>query len=55
MEARAFGASITRTWARESPWGRREWLVLAAGLAIGVIAIAAAVLSGRWNPIVGAA
>ncbi len=53
MEARGFGAPAQRTWARESPWGAREWLVMAAGLTIGLVAIAAAVLSGRWNFIVG--
>ena len=53
MEARGFGADVERTWARESPWGAREWLVMAAGLSIGLVAIAAAVASGRWNFIVG--
>ncbi|MBC7590253.1 MAG: energy-coupling factor transporter transmembrane protein EcfT [Salinibacterium sp.] len=53
MEARGFGASVERTWARESPWAAREWLVLAAGLAIGLVSLAAAVASGRWNFIVG--
>ncbi|WP_309620018.1 energy-coupling factor transporter transmembrane component T [Salinibacterium sp.] len=49
MEARGFGAPVERTWARESPWGSREWLVLCAGLTIGLLALAAAVLTGRWN------
>lgn len=53
MEARGFGAPVERTWARESPWGAREWLVMGAGLTIGLLALAAAVLSGRWNFIVG--
>ena len=53
MEARGFGAPISRTWARESPWGAREWRVMGAGLAIGLVAITAAVLAGRWNFIVG--
>lgn len=53
MEARGFGADVQRIWARESPWGAREWLVMAAGLLIGLVAIAAAVASGRWNFIVG--
>jgi energy-coupling factor transport system permease protein len=54
MEARGFGARAGRTWARESAWGGREWLVMGSGLAIGLVAIAAAVASGRWNFIVGA-
>lgn len=53
MEARGFGAPAERTWARESPWGSREWLVMAAGLGIGLVAIAASIASGRWNFIVG--
>lgn len=53
MEARGFGAQVERTWARDSRWGAREWLVMAAGLSIGLVAIAAAVASGRWNFIVG--
>lgn len=54
MEARGFGSRAERTWARESPWGAREWLVMGTGLGIGLVAIAAAVASGRWNVIVGA-
>ncbi|MBX3089128.1 MAG: energy-coupling factor transporter transmembrane protein EcfT [Cryobacterium sp.] len=53
MEARGFGGPIQRTWARESKFGWREWLVLLVGLAIGLIAIAAAVGTGHWNFIVG--
>lgn len=53
MEARGFGGPIPRTWARESRFGWREWLVLIAGLMVGMIAIAAAVLTGHWNFIVG--
>jgi energy-coupling factor transport system permease protein len=53
MEARGFGAQGARSWARESPWGWREWLVIAGGLAVGVIAIAAAVVAGSWNFVVG--
>lgn len=53
MEARGFGAAGTRTWARESAWGAGDWALLGAGAAIGVIAIAAAVLTGNWRPILG--
>jgi energy-coupling factor transport system permease protein len=53
MEARGFGAPVARTWARDSPWGGREWLVIAGGLAVGGVAIAASVVTGSWNVIVG--
>lgn len=53
MEARGFGGQTPRTWARESRFGWREWAVLIAGLMVGMIAIAAAVLTGHWNFIVG--
>lgn len=53
MEARGFGASGTRTWARESHFGRREWMLLALGAAISAISVAAAVLAGTWNFILG--
>ncbi len=53
MEARGFGAPVERTWARSSPWGWREWLMVAAGPAVGGIAIAASVATGNWNFIVG--
>lgn len=53
MEARGFGSGAPRTWARESPWAGREWAVAASGLAIGGIAIAASVVAGTWNFIVG--
>lgn len=52
MEARGFGGQTPRTWARESRFGWREWAVLIAGLMVGMIAIAAAVLTGHWNFIV---
>ncbi|MEO7350168.1 MAG: energy-coupling factor transporter transmembrane component T [Terrimesophilobacter sp.] len=53
MEARGFGGTTPRTWARESLFGRGEWCVLIAGLMVGMMAIAAAVLTGHWNFIVG--
>ena len=52
MEARGFGGSGKRSWARESPWGAREWLVMGAGLAIGAVAITVAVATGSWRFIV---
>lgn len=53
MEARGFGGPRQRTWARESVFSGREWLVVLAGLMIGLIAIGAAVATGHWNFIVG--
>jgi energy-coupling factor transport system permease protein len=55
MEARGFGAPVARTWARESRFGAREWMLLALGLAIGLIAVGAAVAAGTWNLILGPA
>ncbi len=49
MEARAFGGSEQRTWARDSPFGGREFALLAVGAAISTIAITAAVVTGEWN------
>lgn len=53
MEARGFGAPGPRTWARESRFGGREWMLLAIGAAISAVAIAAAVVTGAWNFILG--
>lgn len=49
MEARGFGAHPTRTWARPSPFGRREVALIAAGFAIVAVAIATSVGTGHWN------
>lgn len=53
MEARGFGGAGKRTWARESVFGGREWLVVLAGLMVGLIAIGAALATGHWNFIAG--
>jgi len=53
MEARGFGADAPRTWARESPFGAAEWTLMGVGLAIAVVATAAAVAAGTWNFILG--
>lgn len=53
MEARGFGAPGRRTWARESTFGIREWLLIGLGAAISGIAVAAAVAAGTWNFILG--
>jgi energy-coupling factor transport system permease protein len=53
MEARGFGSSRTRTWARPSRFAGRDWAVSATGLVVGAAAIAASVATGNWNFIVG--
>lgn len=55
MEARGFGAAGPRTWARPSVFGGREWVLMAIGAAIAVIALAAAIVTGSWNFILGPA
>lgn len=49
MEARGFGASPRRTWARPSSWGMRENALIVAALLIVAVAIAASVATGHWN------
>jgi energy-coupling factor transport system permease protein len=49
MEARGFGAYPTRTWARPSTFGRRETVLVAAGIFIAAVAISVSVGAGAWN------
>jgi energy-coupling factor transport system permease protein len=49
MEARGFGVSAERTWARPSRFTGADWLVVAGGLALAGAATAAGVLAGTWN------
>ncbi|HRP99175.1 MAG TPA: energy-coupling factor transporter transmembrane component T [Terrimesophilobacter sp.] len=53
MEARGFGGPTPRTWARDSVFGWREWLVVVAGLMVGMISLTVAIATGHWNFIVG--
>jgi energy-coupling factor transport system permease protein len=53
MEARGFGAPGIRTWARPSRFGGPEWMLIVLVAAISAIAVAAAVLAGTWNFILG--
>lgn len=53
MEARGFGASSTRSWARPSIFHLRDWCFLGLGLAIAVLAIGISVAVGAWNPVLG--
>jgi energy-coupling factor transport system permease protein len=49
MEARGFGASTRRTWARESRFGWPEALLILIGLVVATAAIIAAILAGTWR------
>ncbi|MHA6694353.1 energy-coupling factor transporter transmembrane component T family protein [Homoserinimonas sp. A520] len=53
MEARGFGSSIERTWARPSRFGAREWALSATGLVAGLSALAIAIATGEWNFVLG--
>lgn len=48
MEARGFGGDIRRTWARESRFGRDEWVLVGIAVVIAAAAAAAAVSAGTW-------
>ncbi|MEJ5919408.1 MULTISPECIES: energy-coupling factor transporter transmembrane component T family protein [unclassified Corynebacterium] len=49
MEARGFGSSVERTWARESSFSTRDWAVIAACVGIAILAIAVAVWTGQFR------
>jgi len=51
MEARGFGGSARRTWARPSRFGARERLVLAYAVAIPAVALTASIVTGAWHPV----
>lgn len=53
MEARGFGAPVARTWARASPFGRREVAVIALGLVVAALAVTVSVATGSWNFVLG--
>ncbi|MFT4137137.1 energy-coupling factor transporter transmembrane component T family protein [Microbacterium sp.] len=55
MEARGFGAPGPRTWARESPFGAAEWMLLLVALGISGTAGVVAAATGSWNFILGPA
>lgn len=52
MEAKGFGAG-ERTWARESTYSRVDLYVVVTGLALAAVSVAAAVVLGTWNPVMG--
>ncbi len=49
MEARGFGSSPERTWARPSRFGVREWVVIATALIVACAAVGVAMATGNWN------
>jgi energy-coupling factor transport system permease protein len=53
MEARAFGAPTTRTWARVSLFTARDWVVIALGAAVAASAVVVSVAAGSWNFVIG--
>jgi energy-coupling factor transport system permease protein len=48
MEARGFGGSAPRTWARPSRFGPREVLLLLVSAVVAAAAVIAAVATGQW-------
>ncbi|MFC0678441.1 energy-coupling factor transporter transmembrane component T family protein [Lysobacter korlensis] len=53
MEARGFGSEIERTWARPSPFGRREWALMAGAAAVAALAVVVSVSVGSWRSVLG--
>jgi energy-coupling factor transport system permease protein len=53
MEARGFGSSAQRTWARPSRFTTRDWLVLGVGVLVAALAVAVSVLTGSWRFVIG--
>lgn len=49
MEARGFGGSIRRTWARPSEFHAREWALILVSVAIATCAVSISIASGQWN------
>ena len=54
MEARGFGSSTRRSWARESRFGWREVVLVLIGALVATVAVAVSVATGHWNFIAGA-
>ena len=53
MEARGFGASHRRSWARESRFGAAEVALLLIGGVVAVVSVTVSVATGNWNFIAG--
>ena len=53
MEVRGVGAPGPRTWTRPSPWRASDTVVVVIGIAVSVIAVTAAVLTGEFTSVIG--
>jgi energy-coupling factor transport system permease protein len=53
MEARGFGSTTKRSWARKSSFGAAEWTLIALALAVAGAAATAAVAAGTWRWVLG--
>lgn len=53
MEAKGFGSSTKRSWARPSPFGWREVVLILIAALVAATAITAAVVAGTWRFIIG--
>lgn len=53
MEAKGFGSATKRSWARPSPFGWREVVLILIAIIVGAAAITAAVVAGTWRFILG--
>ncbi|MGB4135138.1 MAG: energy-coupling factor transporter transmembrane component T [Microbacterium sp.] len=53
MEARGFGGSGPRTWARPSRWDARDTALVLLAMLVPVLALGAALVTGSWNFILG--
>lgn len=49
MEARGFGGETPRSWARQSQFDTRDWLLIIASTVFGLLAIAIAVWAGEFR------
>jgi energy-coupling factor transport system permease protein len=53
MDARGFGRRPCRTLARPRPIRARDWLVIAAAVALAAAGIALSIAIGEWRPLLG--
>ena len=53
MQSRAFDSGRVRSWARVSPWGSAEWLLIIIATAVATLSVAAAVAAGTWHVVFG--